>query len=180
MFGRPRASKGNPTTTATHKHRGGGGASRIAAVQLSAFPRQKGFPDDRGGYRGPWALTGACSGTDNPQSKFSPKNSLPRICQSHVAAERRAGQFLAEMPKNTGAKGQLAGRDPSGDSIVRPPEAITPTLSDMGISKDQSYRRQKLGRTMLPRFRQPYPHGGVFTNPTWSIGGGAMLATPGR
>ncbi|TMQ74382.1 hypothetical protein [Candidatus Accumulibacter phosphatis] len=60
-----------------------------------------------------------------------------------VWAERRAGQMLAEMPKATGAKSQLSGQF-SGGPIVVPPEKTTPTLSDLGITKNDSSRWQKL------------------------------------
>ena len=49
---------------------------------------------------------------------------------------RKAGELLAEMPKNKGAKGQLTGRDSSGGRTMRPPEA-SQTLADIGISRDQ-------------------------------------------
>ena len=55
-----------------------------------------------------------------------------------VRAERRAGEMLAQMPKATGTRGQLAG----GTSRVPPENA--PTLAAMDISKNESSRWQKL------------------------------------
>jgi hypothetical protein len=56
----------------------------------------------------------------------------------------RAGELLAEVEKNKGVRSQLQGRDVSGGSIVRPPEDWVPTLSELGVSKTQSSRWQKL------------------------------------
>ncbi len=66
-----------------------------------------------------------------------------------VRAERRAGEMLRDQREmggmNKGVPGQLTGeRTDTGGRIVRPPVSGVPTLSDMGISKDQSSRWQKL------------------------------------
>lgn len=61
-----------------------------------------------------------------------------RLAAIRIGAERRAGELLAEMEKNKGTRGQLA-----GSSIVRPPEDA-PTLSDLGINKSKSSRWQKI------------------------------------
>jgi hypothetical protein len=63
-----------------------------------------------------------------------------------LRAERRAGELLAEVEKNKGVRSQLQGRDVSGGSIVRPPEDWVPTLSELGVSKTQSSRWQKLAK----------------------------------
>ena len=63
---------------------------------------------------------------------------------ARVRAERKCGELLAETEKAKGSKGQLIGRDPSGGSVVRPPEQNVKTLSEMGITKDQSSKWQKL------------------------------------
>lgn len=55
-----------------------------------------------------------------------------------VRAERKAGEMLAKVEKNPGTRGQL-----SGNRMVRPP-ADAPTLSDMGITRDQSSRWQQV------------------------------------
>lgn len=62
-----------------------------------------------------------------------------------VRAERRAGQMLAEMPKNNGQL--LRG------SIVRPREE-SKTLDEIGISKTQSSRWQKLAAVPDDQFEQ--------------------------
>lgn len=49
------------------------------------------------------------------------------------------------MEKNKGARNQFAGRDRSGGSKKRPPDNATPKLSDLGVTKSQSSRWQKLG-----------------------------------
>lgn len=53
-----------------------------------------------------------------------------------VRSERRAGQLLAEMPKNSG---KLRNSSPSHDG-----RATTPTLASLGITYNDSSRWQKL------------------------------------
>jgi hypothetical protein len=60
-----------------------------------------------------------------------------------LRAERRAGQLLRQMEKAKGTRSQLSGRNGSGGRVVRPPEDER-TLADLGISKTQSSRWQKL------------------------------------
>lgn len=68
-----------------------------------------------------------------------------------VRAERRAGQMLSEMPKATGAKGNPGGQ---GASVVRSHDgtAQTPTLSDIGVTKNESSRWQKLAAVSDEQF----------------------------
>lgn len=61
-----------------------------------------------------------------------------------LRAERRAGEILREMPKNGGTKGQLNGRDSSGDTTMALPEDDTPTLKELGIDPHQSSRFQSI------------------------------------
>lgn len=61
-----------------------------------------------------------------------------------LRAERKVGQLLKKTDKAKGARGQLQGRDPSGGRIARPPEDEMRTLKNIGISKDQSSKWQKL------------------------------------
>lgn len=76
----------------------------------------------------------------------------PSIAENETArpdvrlrAEIRAGELLAEMEKNKGVAGQAEGRKVSGGIKLRPPETKSaPTLSDLGITKTQSSRWQKL------------------------------------
>lgn len=70
-----------------------------------------------------------------------------------VRAERKAGQMLAEMPKATGTKAQLAGRS-SGGHIVVPPENAAKTLSEIGVTKNESSRWQKLAAVPDEQFEQ--------------------------
>ena len=71
-----------------------------------------------------------------------------------LRAERKAGQLLKEMPKAPGVQRQLAGRDASGGRVVRPPENREATLADMGISKDQSSKWQKLADVPEDKFEE--------------------------
>lgn len=62
-----------------------------------------------------------------------------------MRAEIRAGELLAEQPKNKGTRGQFGGRDSSGGTKLEPPENRAPTkLSDLGITKKQSSDWQRL------------------------------------
>ena len=63
-----------------------------------------------------------------------------------VRAERRLGQLLLEMPKNSGAKGR-------GKSALVTDED-TPKLGDAGISYDLSARAQSLARIPEEQFEQ--------------------------
>lgn len=62
-----------------------------------------------------------------------------------VRAERRAGQMLAEMPKATGAKG-------IGPIAVPSCDRNQTTLSDIGITKNESSRWQKLAAVSEEQF----------------------------
>jgi hypothetical protein len=59
-----------------------------------------------------------------------------------LRAERRAGELLREVEKNKGTRGQ--GRPQKGGRGERPPKDATPKLSDVGVTKDQSSKWQKL------------------------------------
>jgi|SRR6185295_77051 len=59
-----------------------------------------------------------------------------------LRAEIRAGELLAEMEKNKGARGQ--GRPRLGGGTEQPPKDETPTLKDLGVTKTQSSRWQQL------------------------------------
>ena len=70
-----------------------------------------------------------------------------------LLAERQMGEFLKAMPKNEGAKGNPGGQ---GASIVRSGLSTTQpaTLREIGITKDQSSRAQKLAAIPEPEFRE--------------------------
>lgn len=74
------------------------------------------------------------------------------VTEIKVRAERRAGEMLLELKKSSGARGQLTGRDSSGGPIVVPPEDATKTLADMGITKNDSARWQKLAKVTPAQF----------------------------
>lgn len=69
------------------------------------------------------------------------------VTEIKVRAERRAGELLAEMPKNTGAKG-------IGPIAVTSYDRNTKTLDDLGISKNESSRWQKLAAVPEDKFEQ--------------------------
>jgi len=62
------------------------------------------------------------------------------IAEVKLEAQRKAGEFLDDMPKNQGEKGQFAG----GDSLS-PPEGA-PTYAAMGIHKKSAARWQQVAR----------------------------------
>ena len=72
----------------------------------------------------------------------SPERLAPR---SRVRAERRAGELLAEMPLLNGARG--IGKKVESHGTI-------PLLSDLGISRDQSSRWQKLAAVPEDKFEQ--------------------------
>ncbi len=63
-----------------------------------------------------------------------------------LRAERKAGEILRETPKNEGAKGVGKGAVIVGDR--------TPTLKEIGVTKNQSSRYQKLAALPAPEFEQ--------------------------
>jgi hypothetical protein len=67
---------------------------------------------------------------------------IDQATEIRLRAERRAGELLAEMEKNKGSRGQ--GRPSKGGNGERPPKDDAPKLSDLGVTKDQSSRWQKL------------------------------------
>lgn len=71
------------------------------------------------------------------------------VTEIKVRAERRAGQMLAEMPKAKGT--QLNGKN-IGGHIVVPPKNDAKTLSDLGITKNESSRWQKLASITEEQF----------------------------
>lgn len=69
-----------------------------------------------------------------------------------LRAERRAGELLANMPKNTGRAGH--GRPNLGGAQRRPPKMDPPTLAELGINKKQSSLWQSLARIPEEQFEQ--------------------------
>jgi hypothetical protein len=70
-----------------------------------------------------------------------------------IRAERRAGELLSKMPKNNG----VVDRDKKGQtrsSGGRPRVSEPPTLADLGITKSQSSRWQKLATMKDEEFEQ--------------------------
>lgn len=71
-----------------------------------------------------------------------------------LLAERQMGAFLKEMPKSTGARGP-------GPNAVAEKDRINglTTLADIGVSKDQSSRAQKLASMAELEFTSGSPPG---------------------
>jgi phage N-6-adenine-methyltransferase len=69
-----------------------------------------------------------------------------------LRAERRAGELLAEMAKAKGTRGQLRGDVLVGGRAPTPPTETTPTLKDMGVTKTQSSKWQKLAKLPEDKF----------------------------
>jgi hypothetical protein len=65
-------------------------------------------------------------------------------CEIRLRAERRAGQLLLEMEKNPGTRGEGRPRKDGTKRRSSRPTAIPPTLEEIGISKDQSAKWQKI------------------------------------
>lgn len=66
-----------------------------------------------------------------------------KACEVRLRAERRAGQLLSEREKAQG--GTFVGKDSEG-SVIRQTETTGKTLNDIGITRDQSSRWQKLAK----------------------------------
>ena len=62
---------------------------------------------------------------------------------------RRAGEMMRDTEKNKGLKGSVV----SGTTVV-PVRDNTPTLADMGISKNESSRWQKLAAVSNEKFEE--------------------------
>lgn len=77
------------------------------------------------------------------------KELLKWATEIKVRAERRAGQMLAEMPKATGAK--MKGGT-TGGPIVVPPANDAQTLAEIGVTKNESSRWQKLAAVSDEQF----------------------------
>jgi hypothetical protein len=73
-------------------------------------------------------------------------------------AERRAGELLREMPKNEGTRSQLRGDVPVGGSAPTPPTDDTPRLADLGFTKTQSSKYQKLAALSEDKFEIRVAH----------------------
>jgi len=80
------------------------------------------------------------------------KELLQWATEIKVRAERRAGEMMRDTEKNKGAAGNPGGR---GASIVQSQDVTAhPTLADMGISKNESSRWQKLAAVSSEKFEE--------------------------
>ena len=71
------------------------------------------------------------------------------VTEIKVRAERRAGQMLAEMPKAMGKSGRF-----TGGNTMLPPVKDEKTLAELGITKNESSRWQKLAAVDEVRFEK--------------------------
>ena len=69
---------------------------------------------------------------------------IEHATEIRLRAEIRVGELLRNSDKNKGARNQLRGDVPVGGRAPTPPTDKTPRLSDLGITKKQSSRWQKM------------------------------------
>ena len=69
---------------------------------------------------------------------------LGKAAAINLLSKHKAAILVKEMPKNEGVKSQLSGRDVSGGIAVIPPESVTPTLTDLGITKGEAQQLRNL------------------------------------
>lgn len=62
-----------------------------------------------------------------------------------MKAERKAGEMLRDMAKNPGTIC-------SGGSVVLPPADSPPKLEEIGVTKDQSSKWQRIAKIPEPEF----------------------------
>jgi hypothetical protein len=67
-------------------------------------------------------------------------------------AERRMGQILGAMALDRGTAG--AGRPRLGGANVEPPKSDAPKLEDLGVTKKDSFRAQRLAAVPEPELQQ--------------------------
>ena len=70
-----------------------------------------------------------------------------RACEIRLRAERKAGRLLSQMEKAKGARGSG-----SNQHRVRSRDETAPTLSEIGVSKSQSSRWQRLAAVSEEEF----------------------------
>ena len=74
------------------------------------------------------------------------------VAEQKIRSMRLAGQILKDTELNEGVRGQLKGRDSSGSHKELPPEDEKPTLSELGISKNESSTYQKIATIPEDKF----------------------------
>ena len=82
------------------------------------------------------------------------QDAMNEAAEVKLRAERMAGELLAEMKKNEGTKGQLAGRGVIGDSMRESPITPVPKLADIGITPKQSMNWQAEATVPEPVFEE--------------------------
>jgi len=61
-----------------------------------------------------------------------------------LLAERRMGEILRATKPAKGTRGQLKGKNPSGDTMMVPPEDDAPSFASLGLTKKEGARAKKL------------------------------------
>jgi len=79
-------------------------------------------------------------------------DTVNRATEVRLLAERQMGEFLREMPKNEGTRGNIQ-EVVTGGTKSEPPEHV-PTLAEIGISKKQSAQAQKLAAIPQEEFQE--------------------------
>jgi hypothetical protein len=67
--------------------------------------------------------------------------------------ERKAGEILKVTPRNEGTKGRIERTDDGGYS-VEPPLNSVPTLAEIGVTKKESSRFQKMASLPDDKFEE--------------------------
>ena len=80
------------------------------------------------------------------------KELLQWATEIKVRAERRAGEMMRDTEKNKGAAGNPRGR--GAPNVQSQDVTAHPTLADMGISKNESSRWQKLAAVSDEKFEE--------------------------
>ena len=85
------------------------------------------------------------------------KEAVQEAIEVRIRAERKMGELLQQTQRSTGSRGQLAGKDSDGEPVLEVTREDRqtkepPTLSVLGISKNESSRAQKLAAIPKAQF----------------------------
>jgi phage N-6-adenine-methyltransferase len=74
------------------------------------------------------------------------------VAEQKLRTQRILGRLLAESEKNKGTRGQLNGRDSSGNYQKESPEEQPPKLADLGITPKESHVFQQIAKIPDEKF----------------------------
>lgn len=85
------------------------------------------------------------------------KEALQEAIEVRIRAERRMGELLGDMELSAGSRGQLSGKTSGGQPVLAVTrddcqKIVPPTLSDLGVTKNESSRAQRLASLPLEAF----------------------------